>query len=257
MTTGVRIFSRSGWTLAVVALIALAPRLPAQEAPLPATDSPRPANGNLPEERAIIRTEEGDIVVRMRPDLAPTHVERIKVLANDGFYDGLGFHRVIEDFIAQGGDPESSGRGKSQMPPLPGEFTNAPFVRGTVAMARRENNRDSANCQFFIMLADADRLVGQYTVWGEVVEGMDVVERFQVGSTANNGIVPEPTRIKQMRVVDGSGNLAQRRPTAPLEKTPPVAEAVEPASVDMVLPGTDGLPPIGTETSLPSQTPPN
>lgn len=188
------------------------------------------------EERAIIETEDGRIVIKMKPELAPTHVERIKVLANDGFYDGLGFHRVIEDFIAQGGDPDGDGKGESQMPPIPGEFSQAPFVRGTVAMARKQQQPDSANCQFFIMLAEANNLVGKYTVWGEVLEGMDVVDGVKVGDRDNNGLVKEPTQILKMRVVDESGNLAQPRKTRPLDKTPPAAEMVEPDAREMVLP---------------------
>ncbi len=188
-------------------------------------------------ERAVIETEEGKIVVAMKPDLAPTHVERIKVLANDGFYDGLGFHRVIEDFIIQGGDPTKTGRGESQMPPMPGEFSEAPFTRGTVAMARMEDDPDSANCQFFIMLTDADQLKGKYTVWGEVIEGMEVADLVKPGDPIKNGIVKKPTKILRMRVVDEAGNLAQPRKTKPLPPTPPAAEMVEPDANEMGLPG--------------------
>lgn len=187
-------------------------------------------------ERAIIETEQGKIVVAMKPDLAPTHVERIKVLANDGFYDGLGFHRVIEDFIVQGGDPSKTGRGESQMPPMPGEFSEAPFNRGTVAMARMEDDPDSANCQFFIMLTEADNLVGKYTVWGEVIEGMDVVDVIKPGDPTKSGIVQKPTKILRMRVIDEAGNLAKPRKTKPLKPTPPAAEMVEPEANEMGLP---------------------
>lgn len=192
------------------------------------------------DERAILETEEGKIVIAMKPDLAPTHVERIKVLANDGFYDGLGFHRVIEDFIVQGGDPSRTGRGESQMPPMPGEFSQAPFVRGTVAMARMEDDPDSANCQFFIMLTDSDELVGKYTVWGEVIEGMEIADLAKPGDPIKNGIVKEPTKILRMRVVDEAGNLAKPRKTKPLPPTPPAAEMVEPEANEMGLPETEG-----------------
>jgi peptidylprolyl isomerase len=122
----------------------------------------------------------GDVVIRLRPDLAPQHVERIKELANEGFYDGVVFHRVIEDFMAQGGDPSGTGTGGSQKPDLPAEFSREPHVRGVASMART-SDPNSANSQFFICLDDCRFLDGQYTVWGEVIEGMDYIDALPKG----------------------------------------------------------------------------
>ena len=122
----------------------------------------------------------GDVVIRLRPDLAPGHVERMKILARRGFYDGLVFHRVIEGFMAQGGDPTGSGMGGSDKPDLPAEFSREPHVRGTASMARAQNP-NSANSQFFICFGDASFLDGQYTVWGEVIEGMEHVDALPKG----------------------------------------------------------------------------
>ena len=110
----------------------------------------------------------GDVVIRLRPDLAPQHVARIKELAQEGFYDGVVFHRVIDGFMAQGGDPTGSGMGGSDKPNLPAEFSREPHARGTASMARSQNP-DSANSQFFICFDDCGFLDGQYTVWGEVI----------------------------------------------------------------------------------------
>ena len=122
----------------------------------------------------------GDVVIRLRPDLAPQHVARIVELANDGFYDGVVFHRVIPGFMAQGGDPTGSGMGGSDKPNLPAEFSGEPHVRGTASMARAQNP-NSANSQFFLCLDDCGFLDGQYTVWGEVVEGMEYVDNLPKG----------------------------------------------------------------------------
>jgi peptidylprolyl isomerase len=122
----------------------------------------------------------GDVVIKLRPDLAPGHVERITELANSGFYDGVVFHRVIPGFMAQGGDPTGSGMSGSDLPELKAEFSNARHGRGTVSMARKPNP-DSANSQFFICFDDASFLDGQYTVWGEVESGMEYVDALPVG----------------------------------------------------------------------------
>jgi peptidylprolyl isomerase len=122
----------------------------------------------------------GDVVIRLRPDLAPQHVARIKELAQEGFYDGVVFHRVIPGFMAQGGDPTGSGMGGSDKPNLPAEFSREPHGRGTASMARSQNP-DSANSQFFICFDDCGFLDGQYTVWGEVVEGMEHVDALPKG----------------------------------------------------------------------------
>ena len=122
----------------------------------------------------------GDVVIRLRPDLAPGHVARIKELAGEGFYDGVVFHRVIAGFMAQGGDPSGTGGGGSDKPDLKAEFSSTPHVRGTASMART-NDPNSANSQFFICLADCGFLDGQYTVWGEVVEGMEHIDALPKG----------------------------------------------------------------------------
>ena len=122
----------------------------------------------------------GDVVIRLRPDLAPKHVERIASLANSGFYDGVVFHRVIDGFMAQGGDPSGTGTGGSKEPNLPQEFSREPHARGVCSMART-SDPNSANSQFFICLDDATFLDGQYTVWGEVIEGMEHVDALPKG----------------------------------------------------------------------------
>ena len=122
----------------------------------------------------------GDVVIKLRPDLAPGHVERITDLARSGFYDGVKFHRVIPGFMAQGGDPTGTGMHGSDKPDLKAEFSSEPHVRGTVSMARK-GDPDSANSQFFICFDDAGFLDNQYTVWGEVESGMEYVDALPVG----------------------------------------------------------------------------
>ena len=122
----------------------------------------------------------GDVVIKLRPDLAPGHVARIKELASEGFYDGVIFHRVIDGFMAQGGDPTGSGMGGSDKPNLKAEFSAEPHVRGAASMARSQNP-NSANSQFFICLDDARFLDNQYTVWGNVIEGMEHVDALPQG----------------------------------------------------------------------------
>jgi peptidylprolyl isomerase len=135
----------------------------------------------------------GDVVIKLRPDVAPGHVERIAGLARDGFYDGVVFHRVIPGFMAQGGDPTGRGSGGSDLPDLKAEFNGEPHVRGTCSMART-NNPDSANSQFFICFDDARFLDKQYTVWGQVESGMDYVDALPVGEPpANPGKILKAT----------------------------------------------------------------
>jgi peptidylprolyl isomerase len=124
--------------------------------------------------------ETGDVVITLRPDLAPGHVDRITELASEGFYDGVVFHRVIDGFMAQGGDPTGSGMGGSSKPDIEAEFSREPHIRGICSMAR-SSNPNSANSQFFICLDDARFLDGQYTVWGEVTSGMDHVDALPKG----------------------------------------------------------------------------
>ena len=127
----------------------------------------------------------GDVVIRLRPDLAPGHVARIKELVEEGFYDGVVFHRVIPGFMAQGGDPTGTGRGGSSKSNLKAEFSKAPHSRGAVSMART-NDPNSANSQFFICTDDASFLDGQYTLWGEVTEGMEHVDALPQGEPPRN-----------------------------------------------------------------------
>ena len=142
--------------------------------------------------------EQGRVVIEMRPDLAPKHVEQIKRLTRQGFYDGIVFHRVIEGFMAQGGDPTGTGSGGSGNK-LPAEFSKEPHTRGVTSMARTQNP-DSADSQFFIMLAPAPHLDGQYTVWGKVTSGMEFVDGLKRGDDRRGGVVSDPDKIVRMRV---------------------------------------------------------
>ncbi|HXW28620.1 MAG TPA: peptidylprolyl isomerase [Xanthobacteraceae bacterium] len=156
-------------------------------------------SGVDPQNAILLDTGSGRVVIRLRPDLAPKHVERIKILTREKFYDNAPFHRVIAGFMAQTGDPTGTGTGKSKYPDLPAEFSNVPFTRGVVGMAR-SSSPNSANSQFFIMYGDAPSLNGKYTVVGEVVSGMDVVDRIKKGAEANNGMVADPDRIVRVQV---------------------------------------------------------
>jgi peptidylprolyl isomerase len=140
----------------------------------------------------------GRVVIEMRPDLAPNHIKRIKELVRKGFYDGIVFHRVIRGFMAQTGDPTGTGTGGSGQK-LRAEFSNAHHVRGAVSMARAQSP-DSADSQFFIVFNDSDFLDGQYTVWGQVTQGMEFVDQIKKGDKANNGTVDDPDKIIRLRV---------------------------------------------------------
>ncbi|WP_455482614.1 peptidylprolyl isomerase [Bartonella sp. B35(2025)] len=154
----------------------------------------------------VLSLKNGDVIIRFRPDLAPNHVARIKELVREGAYDNVIFHRVIPGFMAQTGDIKFGkkgsssfnlkrvGKGGSNYPNIPAEFSKQPFKRGTVGMARSQDLH-SANSQFFICFNDADFLNGQYTVIGEVVEGMDVVDKIKKGTVSNNGSVTDPDVI--------------------------------------------------------------
>ncbi len=148
-----------------------------------------------PENTLVLETSKGRIVIALRPDLAPGHVERIKTLARKGFYDGVVFHRVIEGFMAQTGDPTGTGSGGSDLPDLKAEFNSEPHVRGTCSMART-NAPNSANSQFFICFGDSRFLDKQYTVWGKVTEGMDVVDTIKRGEP-----VRDPDKIVSAKVI--------------------------------------------------------
>ena len=151
-------------------------------------------------EYLVIDLKTGPVKIKLRPDLAPNHVARIKELAEKGFYDGIVFHRVIPDFMAQTGDPTGTGMGGSDLPDLKAEFSAEKHKRGTLSMAR-SSNPNSANSQFFIVFDDAPWLDKQYSVWGEVVEGMDHVDAIKKGGEHNNGAISgEPDKMIKVRV---------------------------------------------------------
>ena len=146
------------------------------------------------ENTIVIETTKGEVVIELRPDLAPGHVDRIKELAREGFYDGIVFHRVIDGFMAQVGCPQGTGTGGSSKPDLKAEFNDEAHVRGTCSMARSQMP-DSANSQFFICLDEAGFLNRQYTVWGKVTSGMDIVDTIKKGEP-----VQDPDSIISMKV---------------------------------------------------------
>jgi cyclophilin family peptidyl-prolyl cis-trans isomerase len=152
-----------------------------------------------PQNTIYLDTKDGRVTIRLRPDLAPKHVAQIKALTKRGFYDGVVFHRVIDGFMAQTGDPTGTGTGKSDLPNIPAEFTQTQYKRGSVGMARSQSP-DSANSQFFICYEGCGPLTGQYTLFGEVVAGMDVVDKIKKGSAAQNGQVQNPDRIVKMQI---------------------------------------------------------
>ncbi|MBN9040017.1 MAG: peptidylprolyl isomerase [Rhizobiales bacterium 62-47] len=167
----------------------------------PAVAQPLPAN--LDKANAIvIDTTQGRIVFKLRTDLAPQHAERIKQLAREGFYNNVPFHRVMAGFMAQTGDGQNfNGTGGSKYPNLKAEFSNVPFKRGIVGMARRGDSVDTANSQFFIMLAENTGLNGQYTVIGEVVSGMDVVDKIKKAPEGSrSGTVTDPDKMVKVQV---------------------------------------------------------
>jgi peptidylprolyl isomerase len=152
-----------------------------------------------PANTVILTTKHGKVVIHLRPDWAPKHVAQIKSLVKSKFYDGIVFHRVIPGFMAQTGDPTGTGTGGSSLPNIPAEFNATHFTRGILGMARSEDP-DSANSQFFITTADAGFLDGKYTAFGEVVSGMDVVDKIKAGTQENNGQVTNPDKIVTMRI---------------------------------------------------------
>jgi peptidylprolyl isomerase len=173
---------------AAFALIAAKPA-PIAAPALPAVDAPMAVVANPANRLTLQLSNGGTVVIQLRPDLAPHHVERIQQLVRQGFYDGLTFHRVIPGFMAQGGDPKGTGEGGSTLPDLKAEFSSFPFFRGTVAAARTDQP-DTANSQFFIMLVANWSLDGKYTVFGRVISGMDAVDRIAPGEPP-----AEPTKI--------------------------------------------------------------
>jgi peptidylprolyl isomerase len=170
-----------------LAILALAGALNAAQA-----QTPDPKN------TLILETRDGPVTIRLRPDLAPKHVAQIKALTQKGFYDGIVFHRVIDGFMAQTGDPTGTGTGKSDLPNLPAEFTPTPYKVGSVGMAR-SSSPDSANSQFFICYEGCGPLTGQYTLFGEVVSGMEAVRKIKKGAPGS-GQVTGPDKIVRMRL---------------------------------------------------------
>ena len=159
---------------------------------------------NTTEDLIYMDVPTGRVVIRLRPDLAPKAAERIRTLAEQGFYDNVPFHRVISGFMAQGGDPTGTGMHGSDLPDLPAEFTSkAKFERGTIGMARTADP-NSANSQFFIMFEPSPHLDGQYTIVGEVIEGMENVDKIKRGA-GGSGMVNDPDRIARMRPAGAEG----------------------------------------------------
>jgi peptidylprolyl isomerase len=160
----------------------------------------------------LLDLKDGRVTILLRPDLAPQHVERVKQLTREGFYDGIVFHRVIPGFMAQTGDPTGTGTGGSQYPDVPAEFSNsATFERGTIGAAR-SNDPNSANSQFFIDLAPAPFLNGKYTIWGQVVDGMTAVDKIAPGEPPSN-----PDKIVKMQVASDADEASKQAATAILQ----------------------------------------
>jgi len=155
------------------------------EGAMSAVAAPAAAPGDDPSNTLILELKGGKVTIKLRPDLAPKHVERVKMLAREGFYNGLKWHRVIPNFMAQTGDPLGTGAGGSKYPDLPAEFSGVPFERGTVGAART-SDPNSANSQFFICFTHTPNLNGQYTVWGQVVDGMIAVDKIAKGEPPPN-----------------------------------------------------------------------
>jgi peptidylprolyl isomerase len=151
--------------------------------------------------------KDGRVTIQLLPDLAPKHVERIKTLVRQGFYDGTPFHRVIEGFMAQGGDPTGTGTGGSQLPDLVAEFSppaKARYIRGTCGMARTQSP-NTANSQFFIMFAPAPSLDGQYTIWGRVTSGMDVVDKIKRGQGGSGTVAAPADKLIKAQLASDAG----------------------------------------------------
>jgi peptidylprolyl isomerase len=160
---------------------------------------PASAQTTDPQNTLYMDLKQGRVVIKLLPEVAPKTVAQIKTLVRQGFYDGTPFHRVIEGFMAQGGDPTGTGTGGSKLPDVPLEASQRHFVRGVCGMARAQDP-NSGNSQFFIMFAPAPALDGQYTIWGQVVSGMDYVDQIKRGTGPNGQVVGEPDRIIHMQV---------------------------------------------------------
>ena len=218
-------FSKALFALPILALSLIAAKAPeVVSPPLPSIMAPANVVADPANKLTLDLSSGGSVVIQMRPDLAPHHVERIQILVRQGFYNGLPFHRVIPGFMAQGGDPKGDGSGGSSLPDLKAEFTAMPFFRGTVAAARTEQP-DTANSQFFIMFAPNAGIEGDYTVWGRVIAGMDAVDQIAVGEPPEH-----PTKIVRAYL----GDAAAPAP-APIAQPAP-APAPVPAPVPAATP---------------------
>lgn len=194
------VFSRA--ILALTALFGASTVTPATVSDAHAEDTAAqsvPASEDKLENTIYLQLKDGRVVIELRPDLAPEHVKRIKELTREGFYDGVVFHRVIEGFMAQTGDPTGTGMGGSKKPNLMAEFNSAKHIRGTLSMARA-GDPNSANSQFFICFKPSGFLDNQYTVFGQVVEGMEFIDNIKKGNPNNNGSVTDPDKIISMKV---------------------------------------------------------
>jgi peptidylprolyl isomerase len=219
-------FSKALFALPFLALSLIAAKAPEVVIPpLPSIMAPAAVAADPANRLTIELSSGGAVVIQMRPDLAPHHVERIQLLVRQGFYNGLKFHRVIPDFMAQGGDPKGDGSGGSSLPDLKAEFTNMPYFRGTVAAARAEGP-DSANSQFFIMFGPNVGLETRYTVWGRVISGMDAVDKIAVGEPPEH-----PTTIVRAYLGDMAAPAAAPAVAAPAPvPVPAPAPAPAPAA---------------------------
>jgi peptidylprolyl isomerase len=202
-----KLLALSFLAFALVAAKAPEPEPAAAPAALPVV-APADIAAN-PANRLILQLSNGGIVViQLRPDAAPNHVQRIQTLVRQHFYDGTIFHRVIPGFMAQGGDPTGTGEGGSKLPDLKAEFNSLPHLRGTVAAARTSDNTDTANSQFYIMFVPNSSLDGEYTVFGRVISGMDAVDKIAPGEPPAN-----PTKIVHASLGDGTPSAAPAAPT--------------------------------------------
>jgi len=183
-------------SVAAVVLVAAKPAPPPPAAPAGPSIVAPPEVVNDPQNRLTLDLSTGGrVVILLRPDIAPNHVERMRNLARNGFYDGLTFHRVIPGFMAQGGDPKGTGEGGSTLPDLKQEFSSVPFMRGTLGAARSDSSVDSANSQFFITFGPNAMLDRHYTVYGRVIQGMDAVDKIAPGEPP-----AEPTKIVHAKI---------------------------------------------------------
>ena len=217
-------FSKALFALPFLAFgLAAAAPPPVVVPPLPSIAAPAQIAADPANKLSLELSNGGTVVIQMRPDLAPNHVQRIQTLVRQGFYNGLPFHRVIPGFMAQGGDPKGNGGGGSSLPDLKAEFSTMPVFRGTVAAARTDKP-DTANSQFFIMFAPMVSIEGEYTVWGRVIADMDAVDRIAVGE-------PPEHPTKMVRAYLGDSVAPAASATAPVAGPAPTpSPAPAPAS---------------------------